>query len=345
MHIIVPACDIAETATFSKRRKNVIVRPKTHGPAKDGTMPSDTIEAMDGDLLGRIKRLIPGLTKSDAKIAHMLLKAPDEFIRSSVRSIAGDIGVSEPTVIRFCRTVGCEGFKDLKFRVTQELAFQQAQRDAGSAPIRRTPGRIVPAGGLSGIDRIYAKAAEALEDVRNTLDSDAVTRAADIIAGARKVVIYGIGGSSAVLAGEVHNRLFRLGLATSVFTDSYAQRMAAATSTRDDVTIFVSSTGRPRALLDSLELAKYYGAKSIAITDSDSLLGREVDICLNVALSQSGVHEFQPNPMRFGQMLMIDILAYAVAERLGPAAQTTLRQTRASVASLHGIAPQQPIGD
>ena len=49
--------------------------------------------------------------------------------------------------------------------------------------------------------------------------------------------------------------------------------------------------------------------------------------------------------MRFGQMLMIDVLAYSVAERLGATAQTILRQTRASVASLHGIAPQQPIGD
>ena len=308
-------------------------------------MLSDTIDGADGDLLGQVARLLPTFSKSDAKIAQMLLAAPDEFIRLSVRAIAGDIGVSEPTVIRFCRTVGCEGFKDLKFRVTRELAFQQAQRDASSAPVRPAPRQTAPAGALSGIDQIYTKAIEAIEDVRASLDVAAIGRAAAMIAGARKVVVYGIGGSSAVLAGEVHNRLFRLGLATSVFTDSYAQRMAAATSTRDDVSLFVSSTGRPRTLLDSLELAKYYGAQAIAITDADSLLGREADICLNVALSQSGVHEFQPNPMRFGQMLMIDVLAYSVAERLGAAAQATLRQTRASVASLHGIAPQQPIGD
>ncbi|MEI9902876.1 MAG: MurR/RpiR family transcriptional regulator [Asticcacaulis sp.] len=308
-------------------------------------MSSDPIEIVDGDLLGRVKALIPSLSKSDAKIARLLLAAPDEFIRASVRSIASDIGVSEPTVVRFCRNVGCEGFKDLKFRITQELAFQQAQRDAGTPSVRRPSRPPASFNDATGIDRIHTKAVEVLDGVRENLDPTALAKASEIIVSAKKVVIYGIGGSSAVLAGEVHNRLFRLGLATSVFTDSYAQRMAAATSTRDDVTIFVSSTGRPRVLLDSLELAKYYGARSIAITDPDSLLGREADVCLSVALSQSGVHEFQPNPMRFGQMLMIDFLAYSVAERLGDTARTILRQTRASVASLHGIAPQQPIGD
>lgn len=298
----------------------------------------------DGDLLSRVEMLIPSLSKSDAKIARLLLSAPDDFIRASVRSIATDIGVSEPTVVRFCRNVGCEGFKDLKFRITQELAFQQAQRDAhvSDAPPTR---RSISALDSQAIERLHIKAVEALDSARATFDNDGILSAADRIVAAKRVVIYGIGGSSAILAGELHNRLFRLGVAAMVFTDSYAQRMAAATLSAADATVFVSSTGRPRDLQDSMELAKYYGASTIAITDAESLLGREADICLNVSLSQSGVSEFQPNPMRYNQLMMIDFLAYAVATCLGDTARTKLRQTRASVASLHGIAPQQPIGD
>ena len=70
-----------------------------------------------------------------------------------------------------------------------------------------------------------------------------------------------------------------------------------------------------------------------------------MDLCIHVGLSQAGVHEFQPNPMRYGQLFVIDMLAFRVAEALGPVAKRVLRQTRASIASLHGIAPQQPIGD
>lgn len=303
------------------------------------------------DLLSRIKAMMPGMTRSDVAIARKLLEAPDAFAVSSVRAIATEIGVSEPTVVRFCRTVGCDGFKDLKFRLTRELAFRQAQNDAAMPMLGRSlEARDIrerdPDAPASQFDYILDRAVEALHATfadRELLG--AANQAAQVVAGARRIAIYGIGGSSAVLAEEVHNRLFRLGICSTVYTDSYAQRMAAAALSPEDVALFVSSTGRPRSLQDSLELAKYYGARTVAITDRDSPVGRDADVCLNVSLTQSRVHEFQPNPMRYAQMLVIDLLAFLVAERLGPQAQKMLRQTRASIAMLHGIAPQQPIGD
>lgn len=301
------------------------------------------------DLLGRIRAQRSSMTKSDQKIAEHLLQAPGEFTLASVRAIAGQIGVSEPTVVRFCRNVGCDGFKDLKFRLTQELAFEQARSDAAAerpsageateAPMRAK--RRPP-----GPSHVLEQANDALASAMETIaGSEALSLAAEAISRGRRIVVYGTGGSSAVLAEELHNRLFRLGLASVCYTDSYAQRMVSATVGEGDVALFVTSTGRPRSLQDSLELAKYYGAKTIAITDQETPIGRDADICLNVRLTQAGVHEFQPNPMRFGQLLAIDLLAFSVAEAMGPQASRMLRQTRGSIASLHGIAPQQPIGD
>jgi RpiR family carbohydrate utilization transcriptional regulator len=88
-----------------------------------------------GDILPRLETMMESMTRSDLKIAKLVLKSPHEFVRASVRSVATDLGVSEPTVLRFCRTVGCEGFKDLKFRLIQELAHAQAMTG------RRRPGR------------------------------------------------------------------------------------------------------------------------------------------------------------------------------------------------------------
>jgi DNA-binding MurR/RpiR family transcriptional regulator len=158
-------------------------------------------------------------------------------------------------------------------------------------------------------------------------------------------VVYGIGGSSAVLAAEAHVRLFRFNIPTMVFTDGYTQRMSAAILAENDVALFISSTGRPRELQESLELAKYYKAVCIAITDKETPLGRDADICLHVGLAAFGVEEIQPNPMRFAQLFVIDRLAYAVAALIGEDGQRALRRMRGSVAWLHGITPQQPIGD
>src|ERR1700731_1399255 len=82
-----------------------------------------------GDILPRLEGMMDSMTRSEVRIARQILAAPDNFVRSSVRSVAADLGVSEPTILRFCRAIGCEGFKDLKFRLIQELALSQANSD------------------------------------------------------------------------------------------------------------------------------------------------------------------------------------------------------------------------
>lgn len=299
------------------------------------------------ELLARVQQELPNMSKSDKKIAHELLQEPRKFAHSSVRELANGIGVSEPTVIRFARTIGCDGFKDMKFRIAQELAVIQAFRDSQSG-LPASTATVKATMSLEKTDiaeRTFHGAVDALTQARGSFDAGALARASQAIAQASRVVIFGIGGSSAVLASELHNRLFRLSVSSSAFADSYQLRMSAATLTRHDVAIFISSTGRPRELHDSVELAKYYGAVCIGITAADSLLGKEVDVCLNINLSQSGVDELQPNPMRYAQLFIIDCLAFRVAVDLGEKSRSALRRTRSSVASLHGIAPQQPIGD
>lgn len=304
----------------------------------------------ESDILPRLEHMMDSMTRSEIRIAKRLLASPNEFVRSSVRAIAADLEVSEPTILRFCRAVGCEGFKDLKFRLIQELALSQAISDQAERAAKphvvnvsaSDPGTAVKA---LDDDRVFDTIIDALTRTHDTLVQKDVVRSAQAIAKAGRVVAYGIGGSSAILAAEAHNRLFRLNIPITAFTDGYTQRMSAAILGEGDVALFISSTGRPRELQESLELAKYYKATCIAITDKDTPLGRDADICLHVGLAASGVEEIQPNPMRFAQLFVIDRLAYAVAALVGERAHLALRRMRGSVAWLHGIAPQQPIGD
>ena len=295
--------------------------------------------------------MMDAMTRAEVKIAKRILAAPDDFVRASVRSAAADLDVSEPTILRFCRAVGCDGFKDLKFRLIQELALSQAMTDQ-SERATKSAGATGPAATGSAAmgkerdnDRVFDTIIEALTRTRDTLIYKDLLSSAQAIAKAGRVVVYGIGGSSAALASEVHNRLFRLNIPVMVFTDGYTQRMSAAILAEGNVALFVSSTGRPRELQETLELAKYYKATCIAITDKETPLGRDADICLHVGLAASGVEEIQPNPMRFAQLFVIDRLAYEVAAVLGEHAHLALRRMRGSVAWLHGITPQQPIGD
>jgi DNA-binding MurR/RpiR family transcriptional regulator len=299
------------------------------------------------DILPRLERMMDSMTRSEIRIAKRLLESPSDFVRSSVRAIAAELEVSEPTILRFCRAVGCEGFKDLKFRLIQELALTQAMSDQAARVAKPVSSSDAASGGAKdpNDDRVFDTIIEALTRTRDTLLYKDLLSSAQAIAKAGRVVVYGIGGSSAALAAEAHNRLFRFNIPIMVFTDGYTQRMSAAILGEGDVALFISSTGRPRELQESLELAKYYKATCIAITDKDTPLGRDADICLHVGLQVAGAEEFQPNPMRFAQLFVIDRLAHAVAGIVGERAHLALRRMRGSVAWLHGIAPQQPIGD
>ena len=298
------------------------------------------------DILPRLAGMMDSMTRAEVRIAKRILASPNDVVRSSVRTVAADLGVSEPTILRFCRAIGCEGFKDLKFRLIQELALSQAISDQAQRATKAT-GAADPGAKNKDPDddRVFDTIIEALTRTRTTLVYKDLLSSARAIAKAGRVVVFGIGGSSAVLATEAHNRLFRLNIPIMVFTDGYTQRMSAAILAEGDVALFISSTGRPRELQESLELAKYCKATCIAITDKETPLGRDADICLHVGLAASGVEEIQPNPMRFAQLFVIDRLAYAVAAVLGEQAHLALRRMRGSVAWLHGITPQQPIGD
>ena len=51
------------------------------------------------------------LRKSERKVAEFVLKDPLAVIRMRIVDLAQHAEVSEPTVVRFCRAVGCNGFQ------------------------------------------------------------------------------------------------------------------------------------------------------------------------------------------------------------------------------------------
>lgn len=299
------------------------------------------------DLLSSIKKAYPELSRSDRKIAQVLLDTPEQFVNASVKEVAQIANVSDATVVRFGRNLGCEGFKDLKILLAQNLAVDHVLKDKAlkdKAPKDAENGNPSIDRG-SFINQIYHASSSVLEQAAQSIQIETLENAAGIIAGARRVFIYGTGGSSGILAMEIQNRLFHLNVMATAYTDSYLQCMSASTLNQGDVALFISSTGRPRSLQECAELAHHYGASCIAITDQSSALARQADVCIHVGISQSEGVPNQPNPMRYAQLFAIDCLAHRTALLIGDTAEQTLQRVRTSIASMHGVLPQQPIGD
>jgi RpiR family carbohydrate utilization transcriptional regulator len=289
------------------------------------------------NLIESIEHIAPTLKKAERRVADTVLQDIEGTTRISIKSFAAQAEVSEPTVMRFARRVGCDGFSDFKLRLAQDFAvgrmYIEAERKAHSGDAEPTA------------QRVYQSGLDALATAFAGLDEEALTAAAAVIAKARKVVCLGVGGSSALMAQEMENRLFRFGLPVTASADSYKQRMLSAIADKGDAFLFFSVTGKPRSLVDAAEIAAARGARIIAITLPRTPLAERSSILLPLDIPGDEVHFNFPNRTRYGQLLIIDCLSALVGALKQPVSARKLHRIRTTLLALHGHTESQPIGD
>ncbi|NWE37178.1 transcriptional regulator, partial [Pseudomonas gingeri] len=114
---------------------------------------------------------------------------------------------SEPTIVRFCRAIGCSGFQDLKLKLAQSLA---AGASFGQFAIHEDD---------SGADyslKIFDTTRHTLMEVREKLDPVELQKAVTAMSQAQRVEFYGCGASGAVAADAQH-KFFRLLLTAAAY--------------------------------------------------------------------------------------------------------------------------------
>ena len=189
-------------------------------------------------------------------------------VDASNAEIARRAEVSEPTVTRFCRAIGCDGVRDFKLKLAQSVVVGRALSRAGAAArAQRQRLAALERGVRRGAQRPAARSS-------GSIDPAEMLKAAELVASAHQVLVFGLGGSSTALAQETQYRLFRYGVVVSAHSDPYVMRMTASTLKPNDLVIAISGTGRTREVVEAVELAKHYRAKAIAITAPDTDLAR-----------------------------------------------------------------------
>jgi RpiR family carbohydrate utilization transcriptional regulator len=288
-------------------------------------------------LIESIEQIAPSLKKAERRVADMVLQDIEGTTRISIKAFATQAQVSEPTVMRFARRVGCDGFSDFKLRLAQDFAvgrmYIEAERKVQAGDVETTA------------QRVYQSGVDALATAFAGLDEKALAAAASAIARAGKVVCLGIGGSSAVMAQEMENRLFRFGLSVTASADPYKQSMLAAIADKDDVFLVFSVTGKPHALVNAAEIAASRGASVIAVTMPGSPIAGRASLLLPLDVPGDEVHFNFPNRTRYGQLLVIDCLSALVGSLTQPVSARKLHRIRTTLLALHGHTDAQPIGD
>jgi DeoR family galactitol utilization operon repressor len=78
--------------------------------------------SLTGDLLERIRADIGHLSKAFGRIANYLVADPDSFMHAPLRAISAGAGVSEPSILRYCKRYGCRGVPEFRIELAKSLA-------------------------------------------------------------------------------------------------------------------------------------------------------------------------------------------------------------------------------
>lgn len=289
------------------------------------------------DIISQIKDSYSELRPAERRVADVVLADVGFSVGASNAVIARRADVSEPTVTRFCRAIGCEGVRDFKLKLAQSVVVGRMYLNANQPPVPTENGSPL-------WNTVFGEARNALNAVERQVDPGDVVKAAELIASAHQVAVFGIGGSSSALAQETQNRLFRYGVVVSAYSDPYVMRMMASTLKQNDLVIAISATGRTREVVEAVGLARHYRAKTICITAPDTDLAKVCDVGLTVDIPEFA-DTMKPTASRFAFLAIIDLISVAAGYRLGTPALETLRRVKYNVLTHRKGKELEPLGD
>ncbi len=246
--------------------------------------------------LARIRSRYPTLATSEAKVADWVLQHATEVMHLSMAQVAHACGVSDTTVLRFCRNSGFQGYLDLKLSIARDIASptQIIHDDISADDAPFTVAR-----------KVFTSNIQALYDTLEVLDENAVLAAVRLLSNARKILMIGV-GTSAPIVQSMYNMFVRLGFNCSAQTDSYLQLMEAALVGAEDVVVAVSQSGSSIDPVLTLEKAKQNGAHTICITgNAQSPITQHADVTL---LSVARETRAESLASRIAQSTIIDAL-------------------------------------
>jgi|LSQX01.2.fsa_nt_gb DNA-binding MurR/RpiR family transcriptional regulator len=226
--------------------------------------------------LSRIRQHYEHLSHTEQRIADLILNDWKQIIDMPIAQIADAAGVSQATVVRFCRSIGFDGVSEFKLYLKRE--------------------RLSPLGELSEVEdddtpavvaqKIIRYNKNAMDDMLSVLNGEQLQIAADALNNAKRVIIMSEGGS-ACTARSAFDVFLKIGLPCFMVEDPFFQIETAALMKQDDVAFTVCHSGRARNAVESMQRAHEMGATTISIMGlTGSPMSKYTDIPLYTGLSE-----------------------------------------------------------
>ena len=251
------------------------------------------------------------LTPAEQKILNYINTNTDSFLFSSIGQLARRLDLSDATVSRFARHIGCADFKELKSMVVEQSA----------GPAAKMTGTLTQDGAFSPMAWLERQQLY-LQKTAQQLDQAEFDRGTEALVSARQIFLHGK-NASASLARMLAFRLGRLGLSVTLLPSGGSELLEGLlhAGEQDLVVMFSFSklSREGRIILDHRRTAGY---RTLAFVSRTYIPAEEqADISLFAYRGEEKEYHSMAAPAA-----LLDVLTVAVTSRLGQRGTDSLEQ-------------------
>lgn len=206
--------------------------------------------------LDRLTQAMPGFSPGQRSLADVLLKDPDGSAYCTAAELGRQAGISEPTVVRFAKALGYDGFPEMR----QALAQEARQRIAKQARLLHAP-----SGAAATLVEVAKNDIANIERVLGQVNEQSLARAVELLTTARHRILVGRGISQrmAQLLGYL---LTIVGL-PSISGEAADTTLQVANLDQDDLLVALSFHPYSKETVDAVDFARGRGVRVMAFTD------------------------------------------------------------------------------
>jgi len=244
-------------------------------------------------------------TVTERKIAHYMRENMDIALHCTLLELAEQIGVSDASVVRFCKSIGYKGFQEFKICAAMEL-IPSGQQYHPKLHKEDSPENICR--------KIFNTEITALQRTLQALDMGVITQVADSLSRATRIVFAGTGASQMVCQ-DAHHKFLQIGIHVSAAEDKDLQLMEAALLNSGDVLFAISHSGNNLHVLHAAELGRSCGATIVGLTSPGKNSLSQITDYTITTVSEETIFRSEAATTRLAQLAVIDSLVAIIAFR------------------------------
>ena len=247
------------------------------------------------------------MSANEKKLADFILDNAPLVRDYSSQQIAGSVGISQSSVVKFSQKLGYKGFTDLKLAIHESVV----KRSSNVAVLRQESAKGKD---ISLKERLLRSKCDALSSATDLNDDEAILAAVTAIELANRIQLIGI-GSNSLIVKDLAFKLMSHGKAVMADGDTQVQLAGMMTFGEGDCLIVISVSGQEPEVVQIVKEARNSSVTVISLTNqSANPVAALADIRL-YSESRGGEDDIPGLISAASQQHVVDLLYYTLVQQ------------------------------